>query len=162
MQTPIGAVPFTNLIYTHDPSAPRRFVIAAHFDSKWFPKAPQSGFIGATDSAAPCAMMMDLAEALTPLLDARRARILAGGGLLEAGFDEEEAGETTLQLWFLDGEEAFHDWTDTDSTYGARLVSHLSPLGADWRDTSPSCGTQPTSLHRIPSRKDGTTPPRPS
>ena len=78
--------------------------------------------MGATDSAAPCAMLLDLAEALTPLLSLRRERPQSGSGMLFDGFDEEEAGETTLQLLFFDGEEAFHDWTSTDSIYGARSV----------------------------------------
>ncbi|NXS11688.1 QPCTL protein, partial [Neodrepanis coruscans] len=29
----------------------------------------------------------------------------------------------TLQLLFLDGEEAFGDWSDTDSLYGARHLA---------------------------------------
>ena len=64
--------------------------------------------------------MLDLAEALTPMLQARRERLNGGAGILRDGFDEEDAGQTTLQLLFLDGEEAFHDWTNTDSIYGAR------------------------------------------
>jgi glutaminyl-peptide cyclotransferase len=59
-------------------------------------------------------MLLDLAEALTSLLDSRKKR-------LEDGLEEDEdVSETTLQLLFLDGEEAFVHWTDTDSTYGAR------------------------------------------
>ena len=70
--------------------------------------------MGATDSAASCAMMLDLAETLDPLLNSRKQR-------LENGREEEEdIGDTTLQLVFFDGEEAFVDWTDTDSIYGAR------------------------------------------
>ena len=72
--------------------------------------------MGATDSAAPCAMLLDLAEALNPMLDARMRRMEHG----EADDEEEEAAESTLQLVFFDGEEAFKDWTDTDSVYGAR------------------------------------------
>jgi hypothetical protein len=64
--------------------------------------------------------MLDLAQSLTPLLRARKERITNGQAELRDGFDEEEAAETTLQLLFLDGEEAFQDWTDTDSIYGAR------------------------------------------
>lgn len=64
--------------------------------------------------------MLDLAEALTPALIARQGRIQSGEAILQDGFDEEEAAETTLQLIFLDGEEAIKDWTDTDSIYGAR------------------------------------------
>ena len=66
--------------------------------------------------------MLDLAEALTPMLEERKQRIQAGLAVLRDGFDEEEAAETTLQLLFLDGEEAFKDWTDTDSIYGARYA----------------------------------------
>ncbi|KAK4687622.1 glutaminyl-peptide cyclotransferase, partial [Tremellales sp. Uapishka_1] len=120
--TPIGDVEFTNLIYTFDPTAPRKVVLSAHFDSKWFPTFPANQFIGATDSAAPCAMLLDLAEALTPLLAARRERIDVGEGILVDGYDEEESSETTLQIVFFDGEEAFHDWTATDSIYGSRRV----------------------------------------
>lgn len=40
--TPIGETSFNNLIYTFDPEAPRKIIIAAHFDSKYFPTYPQS------------------------------------------------------------------------------------------------------------------------
>jgi hypothetical protein len=36
--------------------------------------------------------------------------------------DDEDVAETTLQLVFFDGEEAFKSWTTTDSIYGARFV----------------------------------------
>jgi glutaminyl-peptide cyclotransferase len=58
--------------------------------------------------------MLDLAEALNPLLDARKDRLEDG---LE---DDEDVSDTTLQLVFFDGEEAFHEWTNTDSIYGAK------------------------------------------
>lgn len=77
---------------------------------------PSCQFVGATDSAVPCAFMLDLAEALDPLLNLRQQRLEDG---LE---DDEDVAETTLQLVFFDGEEAFKDWTDTDSIYGARYV----------------------------------------
>ena len=76
-------------------------------------------------------MLLDLAESLTPLLKARHDRVTSQQGILRDGFDEEESSDTTLTILFLDGEEAFHDWTDTDSIYGAR---HLSQL---WQDTYP-------------------------
>ena len=63
-----------------------------------------------------CALMLDLAEVLDPLLNSRLERLENG---LE---DDEDVSETTLQLIFFDGEDAFNDWTDTDSIYGARLV----------------------------------------
>lgn len=58
-------------------------------------------------------MMLDLAEALNPLLDDRER-------LLDGQEDDEDLADTTLQLIFFDGEEAFKEWTDADSVYGAR------------------------------------------
>jgi glutaminyl-peptide cyclotransferase len=67
-------------------------------------------------------MILDVAETLDPLLSARAKRIEED----ELDIDEDEdAAETTLQLIFFDGEEAFVSWTDTDSIYGAKSV-HLS------------------------------------
>lgn len=40
--TPYGTKRFTNVIATKDPTAPRRVVVAAHFDSKFFPTYPQN------------------------------------------------------------------------------------------------------------------------
>jgi len=109
-------VPFTNIILTRDPPWTKsgdvgRLALVAHYDSKLTP----AGFIGATDSAAPCAMMMHAArsvdEALTKKWAAMEADGTGGSGL------EDEKG---VQLLFLDGEEAFVSWTDSDSLYGAR------------------------------------------
>ncbi|XP_043206018.1 glutaminyl-peptide cyclotransferase-like protein isoform X1 [Amphibalanus amphitrite] len=106
MRTPRGPMDFTNVIATHDPAAPRRLVLACHYDSIF----GRDTFIGATDSAVPCAMMLHLATLMTKrYLDPIKGR-----------------SELTLQLLFLDGEEAIVHWTDTDSIYGARhLASEL-------------------------------------
>lgn len=39
-ETPEGRIAFNNLIYTFDPDAPRKVVLSAHFDSKWFSTFP--------------------------------------------------------------------------------------------------------------------------
>ena len=121
-------VPFVNLIATRDPpwmdreGEVGRLALVAHYDSKLTPE----GFIGATDSAAPCAMLLHVArsidEALTNKWDAMEAE-RAG-----SGFDglEEQKG---VQILLLDGEEAFATWTSTDSLYGARA------LAEEWEDT---------------------------
>ncbi|KAF8470449.1 glutaminyl-peptide cyclotransferase-like protein [Russula ochroleuca] len=122
--TPYGPKNFTNVIATKDPDAPRRVVLSAHFDSKFFPSYPENQFVGATDSAASCAMMLDIAETLDPLLDARARRVeQAELGLGDDDDIDEYTAETTLQLIFFDGEEAFIDWTATDSIYGARHLA---------------------------------------
>lgn len=105
-------VPFVNLIATRDPPGTgegdvARLALVAHYDSKLTPK----GFIGATDSAAPCAMLLHTARTL----DAALTRKWASG----AG-DDLDVEHKGVQILLLDGEEAFHSWTDTDSLYGAR------------------------------------------
>lgn len=61
-------------------------------------------------------MLLDLAESLNSLLDARKKRLKEG----TASEDEKLAADTTVQLLFFDGEEAFKDWAQKDSLYGAR------------------------------------------
>ncbi|KAI7878767.1 hypothetical protein K492DRAFT_208763 [Lichtheimia hyalospora FSU 10163] len=101
--TPFGDKPFTNVIATKNPDAPNRLVLAAHFDSKYF---NDFVFIGATDSAVPCALLLDIAEVLNNSIPTTDSM-------------------TTLQLVFFDGEEAFVQWSETDSTYGARHLASL-------------------------------------
>lgn len=62
--------------------------------------------------------MLDLAQTLDPLLHARAKRLAAQSDSIDD--DDDEFADVTLQLIFFDGEEAFKDWTDTDSIYGAR------------------------------------------
>jgi glutaminyl-peptide cyclotransferase len=105
-------IPFINLVATRDPpwSKPgdvSRLALVAHYDSKLTPK----GFIGATDSAAPCAMVMHAARSVDAALTKRWQKMEA------EGVKEEAKG---VQVILLDGEEAFLTWTHTDSLYGAR------------------------------------------
>ena len=41
-QTPFGVKTFTNVIATKDPEASWRVIVAAHFDSKFFPSYPEN------------------------------------------------------------------------------------------------------------------------
>ena len=117
-------VPFVNFIATRDPPGSvsgnvGRLSLVAHYDSKYSPE----GFIGATDSAAPCAMIMHAAKAIDDALDRKWAKIDSEN--LDLDFLE----QTGIQVIFLDGEEAFQSWTDTDSIYGARS------LAEEWEQT---------------------------
>ena len=73
---------------------------------------------GAIDSAAPCAMIMHAARTLDDALTKKWAAMEVEG-VGSDGFEgvEDHSG---IQILLLDGEEAFHIWTHTDSTYGAR------------------------------------------
>jgi glutaminyl-peptide cyclotransferase len=113
-------IPFVNLIATRDPPWTQpgevgRLTLVAHYDSKLYP----TGFIGAIDSAAPCAMLMHMARSVDAALTKKWAAMAAEGLDDFAGMAEEKG----LQILFLDGEEAFVTWTDTDSLYGARYIS---------------------------------------
>ncbi|CAN9502294.1 unnamed protein product [Ophioblennius macclurei] len=119
-ETPYGLLPFTNLIATLNPSAERRLVLACHFDSKYYPSQwHDQEFLGATDSAVPCAMMLELVRALDEELKAQKS----------------SNPNLTLQLIFFDGEEALLQWSPTDSLYGSRhlaqkMVTTPHPAGA--------------------------------
>ncbi|XP_044935164.1 glutaminyl-peptide cyclotransferase isoform X3 [Mustela nigripes] len=63
-QTPYGYRSFSNIISTLNPNAKRHLVLACHYDSKYFHPWDNRVFVGATDSAVPCAMMLELARAL--------------------------------------------------------------------------------------------------
>ena len=108
-------VPFVNLIMTRDPPWTKpgevgRLNLVAHYDSKITPE----GFIGATDSAAPCAMILHAVRSVDEALTRKWSAVEAAGTV--DGLEEEQG----LQVIFLDGEEAFLTWTDEDSLYGAR------------------------------------------
>ncbi|XP_061713526.1 glutaminyl-peptide cyclotransferase-like [Cydia pomonella] len=102
-QTPVfGTLRFKNIIATLNPNADRYLVLACHYDSKY---TREHVFIGATDSAVPCAMMINLAKVMGPKLEKlKRANL-------------------SLMFIFFDGEEAFRQWGPTDSIYGARHLA---------------------------------------
>ncbi|XP_058815820.1 glutaminyl-peptide cyclotransferase [Topomyia yanbarensis] len=103
-ETPIfGKLKFSNIVATLNPNAERFLVLACHYDSKYF---KNQVFIGATDSAVPCAMMLDLASSMQSLLNAKKSD-----------------NSLSLQLVFFDGEEAFQQWGPKDSIYGARHLA---------------------------------------
>jgi len=117
-------VPFVNFIASRDPPwAPSgnvgRLTLVAHYDSKYKP----DGFIGAIDSAAPCAMIMHAVQSIDAALTKKWDSMHTD----EVDLDFEEY--KGIQVLFLDGEEAFQSWTATDSIYGARS------LAAEWERT---------------------------
>ncbi|XP_068151107.1 glutaminyl-peptide cyclotransferase isoform X1 [Drosophila tropicalis] len=98
----VGALHFHNIIATLNPNAESYLVLACHYDSKYMPDVE---FLGATDSAVPCAMLLNLAHVLQKHL----------GSLKTA--------KRSLMLLFFDGEEAFDEWGPKDSIYGARHLA---------------------------------------
>ncbi|XP_038670403.1 glutaminyl-peptide cyclotransferase-like [Scyliorhinus canicula] len=107
---PYGTVTFSNIISTLNPSAKRRLVLACHHDSKYYNKWWYSRvYVGATDSAVPCAMMLELARALDNVLLQTK--------------NISDRPDLTLQLIFFDGQEAIEYWSEIDSLYGSRHLA---------------------------------------
>jgi len=71
--TPYGPKTFTNIVAIQSPLALRRLTLACHFDSKYF---DQFEFIGATDSAVPCALLIDIARHLNSAFQSVRTSSL--------------------------------------------------------------------------------------
>lgn len=86
---------FSNIIATLNPKAERFLVLACHYDSKYF---PNEEFLGATDSAVPCAMLLNLAHVMSKYFEQIKHKT-----------------DVSIKLVMFDGEEAFKTWTATDS-----------------------------------------------
>lgn len=133
-------IPFRNLIAQRDPLGSQpgevgRLTMVAHYDSLQTPE----GFIGAIDSAAPCAMLLHAARSIDAALTAKWASKEAGD--LDS-LDVE--GPKGIQIIFMDGEEAFLHWSDTDSIYGARAMAE------EWENTfHPAGSTYRSNLSNI-------------
>ena len=94
-KTPTGEVSMANVIATIPGRRPDRIVLASHFDTKL---ARDFRFVGANDGASSTAALLEL------------GRVLQG-----------RQSELTIELLFLDGEEAVNwDWQGADNTYGSR------------------------------------------
>jgi hypothetical protein len=93
-KTPLGAVRMVNLIATLPGASKNRLVIAGHYDTKRF---REFAFVGANDGGSSAAFLIELARVLQPRKNA-----------------------LTIELLFLDGEEAVVEWQGNDHTYGSR------------------------------------------
>ncbi|KAI1826979.1 peptidase family M28 [Xylaria intraflava] len=132
-------IPFQNLLFKREPSWVKKgqsnlLTLVAHYDSKISPE----GFIGATDSAVPCAILLHVARTIDLFLTQMHNEINALGG---GGTVSEDMG---VQILLLDGEEAFLEWTDTDSLYGSRA------LAENWENSyNPANSIYKTPLDQI-------------
>ena len=92
--TPLGRVHMVNLIATIRGASSDRIAITGHYDTKLF---REFRFVGADDGGSSAAFLVELARVLA----ARKNRM-------------------TIEIVFLDGEEAVVEWRGTDHTYGSR------------------------------------------
>jgi glutaminyl-peptide cyclotransferase len=92
--TPLGRVHMVNLIATIPGLGKDRLAITGHYDTKLF---REFRFVGADDGGSSAAFLVELAR----VLKARKNAM-------------------TIEIVFLDGEEAVVEWRGTDHTYGSR------------------------------------------
>jgi Zn-dependent M28 family amino/carboxypeptidase len=93
-KTPAGPIKMVNLIATIPGASKNRLIIGGHYDTKRF---REFRFVGANDGGSSAAFLLEL------------ARIL-----------KSRNNPLTIELLFLDGEEAVVEWAGTDHTYGSR------------------------------------------
>lgn len=93
-RTPRGSVKMANIIATLPGTRPERIIIGSHFDTKLF---TGFRFVGASDGASSTAALLELGRLL-----------------------KDRPRPFTIELLFLDGEEAVVEWSAADSTYGSR------------------------------------------
>jgi glutaminyl-peptide cyclotransferase len=97
-QTPYGATQMHNLIARKGSGGKGVIAFATHYDTKLM---EGKNFVGANDGGSSTGLVMELARTLADSRD-------------------------PLDYWFLflDGEEAFVQWSTFDSTYGSRHLAH--------------------------------------
>jgi Zn-dependent M28 family amino/carboxypeptidase len=92
-QTPVGLVKMVNISATIPGPGNGRLIFAGHYDTKLF---KEFTFVGANDAGSSTAFLLELARVL-----------------------KERRNAVTIEILFLDGEEAFGDW-ETGNTFGSR------------------------------------------
>ena len=105
--TPIGRIRMANLIARIPGPVPDTLIFAGHYDTKLF---RDFRFVGANDAGSSTAFLIELGR----VLKARRNRL-------------------TIELLFLDGEEATVEWTGDDHTYGSRHYVEAARKGETLR-----------------------------
>jgi glutaminyl-peptide cyclotransferase len=112
--TPIGNVAMKNILVKIPGASPDILLYASHYDS-----APSDGegnllptFVGADDGGSSTGVLLEFAR----LVCSRKNAM-------------------TIWLAFLDGEEAFRVWSDTDSTYGSRELAARMAVAGDLSHT---------------------------
>ena len=91
--TPVGVVRMVNVSAIIPGAGTGRLIVAGHYDTKLFKEFP---FVGANDGGSSTAFLIEL------------ARVLKG-----------RSNALSIELLFLDGEEAVGEW-ETGNTYGSR------------------------------------------
>ena len=101
--TPIGSVAMKNIVAEIPGERKEIILLLTHYDT-----LRKDGFVGAVDGGSSSGLMLEM------------ARLLCG-----------QKSTDTIWIAFLDGEEAFQQWSDTDSIYGSRELSARMAISGD-------------------------------
>jgi glutaminyl-peptide cyclotransferase len=93
--TPKGSIAMRNIMARFPGKSGKTIAISGHYDTKLLP-----GFLGANDGGSSTGFLLEMLE------------VLQGA----------PRQDDVLLIW-LDGEEAFGEWSDTDSLYGSRHLA---------------------------------------
>lgn len=94
--TPVGKVDMVNIVAELPGASPDVVLLTSHYDTKRL-----KDFVGANDGGSSTAALLEIARVVAEQAKAQKP-------------------DLTIHFVFFDGEEAVHEWTDTDSTYGSR------------------------------------------
>jgi glutaminyl-peptide cyclotransferase len=94
-QAPQGPVPMKNIICKFPGKSGKAIVLSGHYDTKTIPD-----FVGANDGGSSTGFLMEMAN------------VLQGA-----------PRKDDVYLVFFDGEEAYGEWSDTNSLYGSRHLA---------------------------------------
>ncbi|MEJ7605673.1 MAG: M28 family peptidase [Bryobacteraceae bacterium] len=94
-QTPNGSKAMKNLIMKRRGTSDKLVVLSGHYDTKVLP-----GFTGANDGGSSTGLLLELARVIC-----------------------RSSGKNDVWMVWLDGEEAFRQWSDADSLYGSRRLA---------------------------------------
>lgn len=109
--TPLGPKTMKNIVARFPGQTDKAVLIGGHYDTKW---EPRFRFVGANDAGSSTGVLLEL------------ARVLKGTPQRKLG----------VWLVFLDGEEAFQEWSDADSLYGSRHCAEELRKSGDYRKVS--------------------------
>jgi len=109
--TPLGPRPMRNILVRFPGRSDRVVMVGGHYDTKYF---TQFRFVGANDGGSSAALLLELARVL------------------------KKSPRVPLTVWlaFLDGEEAFGEWTASDSLYGSRHLAERLRASGEHRKIS--------------------------
>jgi Zn-dependent M28 family amino/carboxypeptidase len=95
--TPVGPLAMVNVIARFPGKSGRAVVLTGHYDTK---KMAGGRFVGADDGGSSTAFLLEMAETLQGM-----------------------PHDDDIDLVWFDGEEAFGQWSETDSLYGSRHLA---------------------------------------